>query len=117
VTDQQTGLTRLCAAVLIWAAWFVFLYGGLAVGCTIAPPPLEAGARNGLSLLLGLGTLLAFAGLAGIAVAPWRRALPGTARSGSRERFVAFLTAGVCIASAVSMPLIALPLLALPPCA
>ena len=35
---------HLFLGLIIWSAWFVFLYGGLSVACEFAPPGVEQGA-------------------------------------------------------------------------
>ncbi|RYF70654.1 MAG: hypothetical protein EOO29_31430, partial [Comamonadaceae bacterium] len=41
---------QLAAGFTLWAIWFVAVYGGLSVGCAVAPPSSERGAITGLGL-------------------------------------------------------------------
>lgn len=49
---------HLFAGLVIWAVWYVVLYGGQAVGCELAPPAADAGAWTWLNGLLLLHTLV-----------------------------------------------------------
>jgi len=96
----------------VWAIWFGALYGGLSLGCALAPPPAASGLANWLTATLGaasaivVGLLLWFS---------WR--CLGTARQGGPEaRFVARLAAGAHLVAAIATLFIALPLLRVPPC-
>ena len=50
---------HLVTGLSIWSLWFVALYGGQGVGCSVAPPALEDGPWTWLNLALGLLSLLA----------------------------------------------------------
>jgi hypothetical protein len=104
---------QLVLGLIIWALWFVVIYGGLSVACEVAPPDVSSGAYtwiNGSVLLL---TLLTTGFLLVLATLCRRVALrkgPGTIR------FITGVAAGIYLASAVATLVIGLPVVALPPC-
>lgn len=106
---------HLVSGLSIWSLWFVALYGGQGVGCSVAPPPLEDGPWTWLNLALGLLSLLAAGILLGLAYL-FHRAT-GRANLSERERFVASVSAAGHLIAAIAVVFIALPILALPPCA
>jgi hypothetical protein len=105
---------HLALGLIVWSAWFVALYGGLSVGCALAPPDAELGARTWLNGLLGTLTAITFTWLLLQTWVCWRAARPSMA--GSRWRFVTTLSAGLYAVAAVSTLVIGIPLLGLPPC-
>ena len=105
---------HLVIGLMVWSLWFVALYGGLSVGCALAPPDVALGARtwlNGLLLALTALTLVWLLLRMGLS---WRAARGSQA--GSRERFVTTLSAALYLVAAVSTLVIGLPILGLPPC-
>lgn len=104
---------HLVLGLALWALWFVILYAGLSIVCTVAPPAADQGAL----------TLVNSAVLAGgVAVAG---ALCWCARyvlraAGTRARQPGEVPASVSVAlytvSAVASLAIALPGVLLPPC-
>jgi hypothetical protein len=105
---------HLALGLIVWSAWFVALYGGLSVGCALAPPDAELGARTWLNGLLGAFTAFTLAGLVLWSWLSWRAARASLA--GSRERFLTTLSAALYAVAAVSTLVIGLPILGLPPC-
>ncbi|SHN11442.1 hypothetical protein [Phytopseudomonas punonensis] len=103
-----TGLT-------IWGLWFVALYGGQGVGCSVAPPPLEDGPWTWLNLALLV--LSALTTLLLLALAQLFRKAARRRGCSDRERFVASVSAGGNLIAAIAVVFIALPIMALPPCA
>lgn len=106
---------QLALGLIVWAVWFVALYGGLSVGCALAPPAADLGARTWLNGLLAALTAITFGWLA------WQVRRCGRAtRSGigepSSRRFLSTLGAGVYAVAAVSTLVIGIPVLGLPPC-
>lgn len=100
--------------LVLWSIWFVTLYGGLSVGCALAPPDPAQGQwtwLNGLLALLSLFTMAALLGLAWL----FQRAARNE-REGQSARFVARLAAGVNLIGAIATVFVALPTLSLPPC-
>lgn len=98
--------------LVIWALWFAVLYAVQGAGCALAPPPPELGAATWLNGALGLFTALTVVLLLGLALFSWR-----SAPSGSPQRFVLRLAAGVHLVGALATAFIGLTLLGLPPCA
>ncbi|MGE8498630.1 MAG: hypothetical protein ACN6O6_14065 [Pseudomonas sp.] len=100
--------------LIIWSLYFIALYGGLSVGCSLVPPPTEQGAWTWLNAVLGLTALLTVALLLWLA-----RLFQQAARRVPEEpapRFVAHLCAGVHLIAAIATLFIALPIVSLPPC-
>ncbi|MBZ2188344.1 hypothetical protein K8B33_04515 [Alcanivorax sp. JB21] len=104
---------QLPLGLVIWALWFVAVYGGLSVGCAIATPAAEAGSLTWINAVLGLLTLVVTVGLLALA-----RFCLMAARNEPRteRRFIARLAAGVHVIAAVSTLITGLPILVLPPC-
>ncbi len=105
---------HLVLGLMVWSLWFAALYGGLSVGCALAPPDAELGARtwlNGLLLALTVITLVWLLLRMGLS---WRASRGSPA--GSRERFVTTLSTALYLMAAVSTLVIGLPILGLPPC-
>jgi hypothetical protein len=105
---------QLALGLIVWSIWFVALYGGLSVGCALAPPDAELGARTWLNGLLGALTAITFAWLLRQMQVCWRAARPSQA--GSPRRFLTTLGAGLYAVAAVSTLVIGIPILGLPPC-
>lgn len=99
----------------LWGIWFVAVYGGLSLGCVIAPPAPEQGPWNWINLVLWLFTLLTVALLLFWAFRCWKAARP-TRQPLPRERFIATLGAAVHLMSALITLFIGLPILVLSPC-
>jgi len=99
---------------VLWSIWFVVLYGGLSVGCALAPPDPAQGQWTWLNALLALLSLFTMAALLGLA---WRfQRAARNEREGQSARFVARLAAGVNLIGAIATVFVALPTLSLPPC-
>lgn len=98
--------------LLIWSVWFAALYAAQGAGCALAPPPPLQGPFTWLNAALGVFTGLTVLVLLGLALFSWR-----SVASGSPQRFVLRLSAGVYLVGALSTGFIGLTLLALPPCA
>lgn len=108
---------NLVLGLIIWAVWFVLLYGGLSVGCAFAPPDAEAGAWtwiNAVSLVLAIivsGYLLV------CAYTCWKAAsLPHAAEVEPYQVFISKTSAAVYLISAVASLILVLPGVRLPPC-
>ena len=106
---------HLVLGLAIWGIGFVALYGGLSVGCAIAPPTAQSGAMNWLNAVMACITVALFAWLLVQALQCWRSARRAPADA-TRTRFVSLVSAGLYVASAVSTLVIGLPVIALPPC-
>ncbi|UCJ15804.1 hypothetical protein K5Q02_18500 [Pseudomonas sp. MM211] len=106
---------HIVTGLSIWSLWFVALYGGQGVGCSVAPPPLEDGPWTWLNLALVALSLLTTLLLLALARL-FQKAARQPDRS-DRERFVASVSAGGNLIAAIAVVFIALPIMALPPCA
>ncbi|MCL7945528.1 hypothetical protein [Marinobacter sp. ATCH36] len=108
---------NLVLGLIIWALWFVLLYGGLSVGCAFAPPGAEAGAWtwiNAVSLALALfvsGYLLV------CAYGCWKASPPSHAVEVEPiKTFTSKTSAAVYLVSALASLALGLPGILLPPC-
>lgn len=106
---------HLSLGLIVWSVWFVAAYGGLSVGCAIAPPDPARGALTWLNGALAVLTAVTAGWLALQAVKCWR-----AARSGSEvrteQRFIVTLGTAVYATAAVATAFIGIPILGLPPC-
>lgn len=106
---------QLALGLIVWAVWFVAIYGGLSVGCAVAPPTPDQGSLNWLNLVLAVFTAVVVAWLLRQMVLCWQEA--DTKGAGwSRRRFMATVSGGVYAVAAVSTLFIGLPVIGLPPC-
>ncbi|MGX5913822.1 hypothetical protein ACR0ST_03725 [Aliidiomarina sp. Khilg15.8] len=103
---------HLVAGLVIWALWFVILYGGLGVACAIAPPPSDAGVLNWINLSLLLLTLVTAGYLATCAFLSWRY----SRGSDNQSRFILRTAAAVYLTSAFATLAIGFPLGVVMPC-
>ncbi len=106
---------HIASGLSIWSLWFVALYGGQGVGCSVAPPPLEDGPWTWLNLALALLSLLTTGLLLALARLFHRAAKRPACNE--RERFVASVSAAGHLIAAIAVAFIALPIMVLPPCA
>lgn len=100
--------------LVLWSIWFVVIYGGLSVGCSLLPPPPAQGQWTWLNATLGMLSVLTVVALLGLARLFQRAARRD--RATQSERFVARLAAGVNLIGAIATVFVALPTLSLPPC-
>lgn len=103
---------HLIVGLTVWAVWFVAIYGGLAVGCNIDPPPSEYGALNWINLGIAALTLPTLALLAVLGLASWKARIAPT----SPQRFCAYTGAGLYLTAFISTVAVGLPAVVLPPC-
>jgi hypothetical protein len=104
---------QLALGLVVWSAWFVALYGGMSVGCAVAPPDVARGPFTWINGALLVLTVLTLAPLLYWSLRCWR-ARPGSA---DRERrFIAAMGAAVHLVAAGAVVAIGLPILVLPPC-
>ncbi|MCH8543576.1 MAG: hypothetical protein LAT61_08400 [Alcanivorax sp.] len=104
---------QLPLGLIIWALWFVTVYGGLSVGCAIAQPAAEAGALTWINAVLGLLTIAVSVLLLALA----RFCMLAAQRGEPPERlFIARLAAGAHVIAALSTLITGLPILVFPPC-
>lgn len=108
---------HLMLGLVIWAVWFVLLYGGLSLACEFAPPAAEEGARTWVNLLM---VALAIPVTAGLFYASYRcarvglEAAPGM--TSSTRAFIRKISVSVYLVSAAGALALAIPGLVLPPC-
>lgn len=100
--------------LILWSLWFVALYGGLSVACSVAPPDPGKGAQTAINLALGLLTLVTFVLLAWLARRFWR--VSGSPELNERQIFVTRLTSGIHMIAALATLFVGIPLAWLPPC-
>lgn len=108
---------HLVLGLTLWFVWFCVTYGGLAVACAVAPPPVGAGALNWLNasvLLLAVATTAAFAAGAWASARTARRLPAGNIAA--RRRFISRAATALYITAAVSTVAVALPAVLLAPC-
>ena len=104
---------HLIIGLTVWSVWFVVLYGGLSVGCQLAPPLLAEGAVNWLNILLGLSTRMVVAVLLALARHLWRQ---HAGHEQQVRRHICMTAAALYLISAFATLAVALPVLFLPPC-
>ena len=105
--------TQLPLGLVIWAGWFVFVYGGLSVGCALTSPDPNAGPLTPINGLLGLVTLGVTLFLLALARYCWRGAHDPAA---GEKAFIARLAGGGHVIAAIATLATGFPILVLPPC-
>lgn len=106
---------QLVLGLMIWTGWFVVIYGGVSIGCMLAPPGPEQGPFTWLNLTLLAGTLA----ISGVLVwFAWRcrQALRTGAEPAPEQRFIARAGMAMHVIGALSILALAIPALRLPPC-
>ncbi|KFZ30815.1 hypothetical protein IDSA_06945 [Pseudidiomarina salinarum] len=103
---------HLFSGLLIWAVYYVVLYGGQGAGCAIAPPPAEAGSSTWLNAVLLLHTLVFATLLLYLAWLAYR----STPAERGNARFLLRTSAALYLLAAVATLAIGLPSALLPPC-
>ncbi|MFA5494373.1 MAG: hypothetical protein WC247_06315 [Porticoccaceae bacterium] len=106
---------HLVLGLIVWAAWFVAMYGGLSVVCSVAPPAPALGARTWINAaLLALTAVIT----ALLLIQGWRcwRASAPAGEGSPNQRFIGRVAAGAYLLTAVSTLMIGLPVIVLPPC-
>lgn len=110
------GGLRPVAGLALWVSAFVFLYGGLSVGCRAALSPAPLLNTDSVTLWLSGVWLLHVIGAAALLYASWRRRDDPPRHEGGAAGFLERLTLsldGIAIAAIVA---IGVPILLLPPC-
>lgn len=114
VKPAATHPVHLVLGLVVWSLWFVAIYGGLSVGCAVAPPDATAGSLTWINGVLLVFTLATTALLLYWSFNCWRSR---AAVQGDRSRrFIAGVGAAVHLVSAVAVLFIGLPAVVLPPC-
>ncbi|MCC5883758.1 MAG: hypothetical protein JJU25_14130 [Halomonas sp.] len=104
---------HLVGGLTIWGVWFVAIYAGLSIACSIAPPDPESDMFTGINLGVGLATLVFTALLLWLAWASVKAARKAEVR---RDCYFAFISAGVYLFSAGGTLFVGYPVVVLPPC-
>ena len=112
---------QLGLGLIAWSVWFVVVYGGLSVGCAVAPPAPESrqfNILNGMLLLLTLVLVLWLVGAARTCARAARRPadVGAGADAAATARFIAHAAAWLHGIAAGAAVFVGLPLLALGPC-
>jgi hypothetical protein len=106
---------QLALGLIIWSAFFVALYGGLSVGCALAPPDNVHGPVTWIN-----GALLALTVMTTLVLLSWSwkcwRAWRDAEESQSNRRYLSGLGTAVHLIAAGATVAVAAPLLVLPPC-
>lgn len=103
---------HLLCGLTVWAAFFVVIYGGAAVGCAVAPPQPESGAFTWINgAVLGI-TLLTTLLLLALGRACYKR----TPTRPNEGRFLLRLAAALYALSALATLVVGLPAAIYPPC-
>lgn len=123
IPDPQR-LVGVISGMIVWAIWFVTVYGLTGVGCKAGWNQIRVPPANLLSLLMLLATLGALALIGWCAwrgFDAWRQAqyirLAGGAETGRRQRFMALVMLLLSGLAGLGTLMIALPILMLDPCA
>lgn len=105
---------QLVLGPIVWSAYFVLLYGGLSVGCAVAPPDPSIGSRNAINGLLLVLTVATVVLLGYWSYRCWRAG--AAVRESEQSGFVPRVAAGAHLLAAVAVLAIGLPVVGLPPC-
>lgn len=106
---------HLVLGLIIWALWFVAMYGALSVVCNVAPPTPSLGALTWINGKLLLLTVLVTLWLLIYGYRCWRASTPG-GNENTDQRFISQVAAGAYLLAAAATLMIGLPVLVLPPC-
>lgn len=107
---------QLILGPTVWGIWFSAVYGGLSVGCVIAPPDPEKGPWTWINISLWLFTVLVVLLLLRWAWRCWREIRRESPQQPGRRRFIAVMGAGLHLMSALGTLFIGVPILILAPC-
>lgn len=108
---------HLFLGLVIWAAWFVALYGGLSIGCALAPPDADKQAGTWINGAIVAVALLVGGYLLWCAYRCWRASSGAKRQKDSRLKgFISKTAAAVYLVSAFASLSLGLPGLLLPPC-
>jgi hypothetical protein len=115
MTTNRVHPMHLVVGLVVWGAWFVAIYGGLSVGCAVAPPADDSTPLNWINISLLLLTAVVVVALSLAARRCWRVA-PAAGAGKSEQRFTARVSAALYALSAAATLAVAAPILVLPPC-
>lgn len=97
----------------IWGIWFVAIYGGLSVACTVAPPDAGGDVVTGINVAIGVSTLAIAALLLWLT---WASARAARRAAWRRERFFGLASAGNYLFASGATLFVGYPVVFLPPC-
>ncbi|QJR82632.1 hypothetical protein CA267_018675 [Alteromonas pelagimontana] len=103
---------HITAGLVIWAVWFVAIYGGLSVACVVSPPPPDSGVFNWINAALMISTLVTSAYLAWCALLCWRRMQDSV----KQARFTLRLAAAVYLVGCLATLAVGVPTMVIVPC-
>ncbi|MEH6386981.1 hypothetical protein [Pseudomonas profundi] len=107
---------QLVMGLIIWSGWFAVLYGLQGIGCNVAPPAAELGPWTWINaLLLGLGACVTLLLLIA-AYRCWKAGPDTSATEDSHRKFIARISGGIYLLSAVAAAAVTLPVVIYPPC-
>jgi hypothetical protein len=101
--------------LIVWAVFFVVIYGGIGIVCGVAPPPVEQGPLTWINLVMGLVGILFTLYLAWGSWHCWKHA-PRFDQGREHDRFIARIAAFVYAFAALSTFAVTLPVVLYPPC-
>lgn len=104
---------HLVSGLTLWGLFFVVIYGGLSVACSIAPPDPERDMFTGINAGVGVVTLVTTLLLLWLA---WASMQAGRKAGLGRECYFAYISAGMFLFSACGTLFVGLPIAMLPPC-
>ncbi|KAA0011747.1 hypothetical protein F0A17_10485 [Billgrantia pellis] len=97
----------------IWGIWFIAIYGGLSVACSVAPPAPGRDTLTGINVAVGVSTLATAALLVWLTWACVRASRRAGVR---RERFFGLVSAGNYLFAVGATLFVGYPAVFLPPC-
>ncbi|RCV87634.1 hypothetical protein [Billgrantia montanilacus] len=104
---------QMVGGLTIWSIWFVAIYSGLSVACSVAPPDPGRDIWTGINLAVGLATLGTTALLLWLS---WAGVWAARRTSVVRENYFARVSAGIYLFSAAATLFVGYPVIFLPPC-
>lgn len=117
-------ITGVISGMVVWAVWFVLVYGLTGVGCDAGWHARQLPAGNLLSLTMLIATILALALIAWCAwlgYAAWqaypRTELDKGKEAAQRQRFLGLIMCILALLAGIGTVLSAIPILMLNPCA
>ncbi|QOR37845.1 hypothetical protein HNO52_04495 [Billgrantia diversa] len=110
---RMTHPIHLVVGPTLWGLWFVAIYAGLSVACSVSPPAPEQGTLTGINVAVGLATLATTVLLLGLS---WAGVTAARRAELRRDCYFAFTSAGIHLFSAGATLFIGYPVVFLPPC-
>ena len=107
----------LFRSLTLWGLFFVVIYAGLSVACSVAPPDPERDMFTGINAGVGVVTLVTTLLLLWLAWASMQAGRKAGRKEGlGRESYFAYVSAGMFLFSACGTLFVGLPIAMLPPC-